>query len=162
KAGEGELVFKEALFDFNDLVKEIADQMQQTTQSHTININLEASDMIFGDRDRIGQVISNMLSNAIKYSPKAKEVNVTTLHINNELHFCVHDFGIGISKENQSHVFEQFYRVGGAVEDTFPGLGLGMFISSEIIKRTKGVMSVESEIGKGSSFCFVLPLSTKN
>jgi signal transduction histidine kinase len=80
--------------------------MQQTTKSHTINSHLEASSMIFGDRDRIGQVMNNMLSNPIKYSPNAKSINVTTIHKNNSVIFCLQDFGIGILKENKSHVFE--------------------------------------------------------
>ena len=68
------------------------------------------------------------------------------------------DFGIGIRKENKAHIFDQFYRVSGLVEDTFPGAGLGMFIASEIIKRSHGIISVESEIDKGSTFCFALPV----
>jgi two-component system CheB/CheR fusion protein len=159
KVTDGKLKFSEELFDFNLLVKEIAEEMQQTMSSHKININLDATEIVYGDRTRIGQVITNMLSNAIKYSPKADKINVTTTHKKNFLKFCVQDFGIGISKENQLRVFEQFYRVSGLIQDTFAGLGLGLFISSEIIKRTNGTMSVKSEVGQGSSFCFTLPLN---
>ncbi len=158
KVKQGELAYNETMFDFNELVKETVDSLQQTTKSHTISLNLEDTDMIFGDRNRIGQVMTNMLTNAIKYSPEAKEVNVTSVHKKSEIYFCVHDFGIGISPENQTHVFEQFYRVSGGVEDTYAGLGLGMFISSEIIKKSHGTIHVESEMGKGSSFCFTLPI----
>ncbi|MEP6594479.1 MAG: ATP-binding protein, partial [Ginsengibacter sp.] len=119
---------------------------------------LDASEKIFGDRNRLGQVMTNILSNAIKYSPRADHIIVTTTHKNNHIKFCVRDFGIGIPKENQPHVFDQFFRVSGEVEDTFGGLGLGLFIASEIIRRSKGTMSVQSEIGKGSTFCFSLPL----
>lgn len=161
KVTSGKLKFDEEFFDFNQLVTEIVQEMQQTTMSHNININLDATEMVFGDRNRIGQVIINMLSNGIKYSPNAKEINVTTTHKKSYLKLCVQDFGIGISKENQAKVFEQFYRVSGLVQETFAGLGLGLFIASEIIKRTNGTMSVKSELGQGSSFCFTLPLKNK-
>ena len=161
KVKAGQLVFNEKLFDFNELANEIIDEMQKTTQTHTINVKLETTDMIFGDRIRIGQVMSNMLSNAIKYSPAANKINVTSIHKDDTILFCVQDFGIGIRKENKKHIFDQFYRVSGTVEDTFPGLGLGMFIASEIITRARGIISVESEFGKGSSFCFALPIENK-
>ncbi len=70
---------------------------------------------------------------------------------------AVKDFGVGISKEKQEKVFERFYRVSGPKYNTFPGLGLGLYISSEIIKRQGGKIWVESRIGKGSTFYFTLP-----
>nr|MBA2562753.1 PAS domain-containing protein [Chitinophagaceae bacterium] len=158
KVTAGQLKFNEELFDFNALATEIVGEMQLTSQRHTINCNLDASEIIFGDRNRIGQVITNMLSNAIKYSPNANNIIVSTAHENNNLKFCVQDFGIGIPKENQPNVFDLFYRVSGFIQDTFAGLGVGLFIASEIIKRHKGNMSVESTEGKGSTFCFTLPV----
>ncbi len=67
------------------------------------------------------------------------------------------DFGVGIPKEKQAHVFERFYRVSGKEHDTVPGIGLGLYISAEIIKRLSGKLWVESEKGKGSTFCLMLP-----
>jgi signal transduction histidine kinase len=100
-----------------------------------------------------------MLSNAIKYSPAAEKVIVNATVKDEQIQLCIQDFGIGISAQNQSKIFEQFFRVTGVVEDTFPGLGLGMYISSEIIKKSNGTMWLESEDGKGSTFCFILPVS---
>ncbi len=71
---------------------------------------------------------------------------------------CVEDFGVGIPKEKQARVFEQFFRVSGPKQNTFPGLGLGLYIASEIIKREGGRIWVNSVVGKGSTFCFSLPL----
>jgi signal transduction histidine kinase len=71
---------------------------------------------------------------------------------------CVRDFGIGIPLEQQSQVFNRFYRVSGQNTDTFPGLGLGLYISSEILKRQKGRIQVKSQPQVGSDFCFSLPL----
>lgn len=158
KVSAGRLKFNEDLFDFNELVKEITDEMQQTTHTHTINMDLGTPEMIFADRNRIGQVMTNMLSNAVKYSPRADTVHVTTSLENDMIKFSVQDFGIGIPEENQPSVFDQFFRVTGEVQDTFAGLGLGLFIASEIIKRSNGTMSVESMEGKGSTFCFTLPV----
>ncbi len=157
KVTQGQLKYDEGLFDFNDLAKEIVEEMQQTTLSHTIELNLGSPKIILGDRNRIGQVIINMLSNAIKYSPRADQVIVNTSIENNNVKFSVQDFGIGISTESQMNVFDQFFRVSGLLQDTFAGLGLGLYISSEIVKRHNGQMSVKSIEGKGSTFYFTLP-----
>ena len=158
KVTTGQLQYNEKPFDFNELVTEIVEDMQQTSKSHMINLSLDTSQMIFADRNRVGQVMTNMLSNAIKYSPRADHIIVNTKNKNHTITFCVQDFGIGVNKENQPKVFKQFFRVSGTVQDTFPGLGLGLFISSEIIKRYKGTFSVVSVEGKGSTFCFTLPV----
>ena len=75
----------------------------------------------------------------------------------NKILFCVRDFGIGIPDSKKDKVFEQYYRVSGSKEHTFPGLGLGLYISSEIIKRSGGKIFVNSIEGKGSEFCFLIP-----
>ncbi len=154
----GILQFHEVLFDFNELVTEIIEEMQQATQQHTIIAKLALSSKIYGDRDRIGQVITNFISNAIKYSPFANKIILTTSKEGNKIRLCVQDFGIGIPEEKQDKVFDRFYRVSGDKEDTYPGLGLGLFISSEFVKRHKGTITVTSTKGEGSTFCFVLPV----
>jgi len=158
KIENGQLKFSEENFEFNELVTEIAEEMQRTTVSHEIKVNLAETTMVYGDRNRIGQVITNLISNAIKYSPYTNEVIVTTIVEENKIKLCVQDFGIGIPEEKQSHIFDRFFRVSGDGQDTFPGLGLGLFISSEIIKRHNGKITVESTLKKGSTFCFTLPL----
>ena len=103
------------------------------------------------DRKRTGQVLTNLISNAIKYSPKSEKISVQFSVNKNSVQLCVKDFGVGIPIEKQSHVFERFYRVSGLKEIIFPGLGLGLYISTEIIKRKGGKISVESEEHKGST-----------
>jgi signal transduction histidine kinase len=103
-------------------------------------------------------VITNFISNAIKYSPFANKIILTTSKEGNKIRLCVQDFGIGIPEEKQDKVFDRFYRVSGDKEDTYPGLGLGLFISSEFVKRHKGTITVTSTKGEGSTFCFVLPV----
>ncbi len=83
--------------------------------------------------------------------------STTDYHVN----LSVQDFGLGIAKENQRYVFDRFYRVSGATELTYPGLGIGLYVSREIIERQGGSIWVKSETGKGSTFGFTLPVKEK-
>ena len=154
----GRLQLHEEFYNFNHLISETVEELQRTTDKHKIILKLEPLDKIYGDKDRIAQVFTNLISNAIKYSPAASEIIVYSAIKNNAVDICVEDHGLGISKDHQAKVFERFYRVSGPQGDTFPGLGLGLYISHEIIKRQGGRIWVESEKGKGSTFCFSLPL----
>lgn len=158
KVDKGELKFDEIDFDFNELAEEIVEEMQRTTQTHTIKLQLDKTAIVKGDRNRIGQVITNFLSNAIKYSPNAEEIIVRSAVDEKSVHFCVKDLGIGIAKEDQANIFTRFYRVSGKNhQNTFPGLGLGLYISSEIIKKHSGSLNFRSDEENGSEFCFTIP-----
>lgn len=158
----GKMQFREHYFDFNGLVGETVEEIQRTTPRHTIVQELDCSRTVYGDRERIGQVITNLLTNASKYSPKSKRIIVKTECRGERIILCVRDFGIGIPEEKQAKIFERFYRIeDGEGEDTYPGLGLGLYISSEIIRREHGSIWVESKEGNGSNFCFALPVSKK-
>jgi len=161
KINAGKLQFNDVDFAFNPMVKELVEDLRQAAAKHTIIENYNETGMVHGDRERIGQVITNLVTNAIKYSPQADKIIIHTSVKNNEVILCIEDFGIGIPKEKQDKVFEQFYRVSGDMQHTFPGLGLGLYISSEIIKRERGRIWVNSNEGKGSMFCFSLPLNTE-
>jgi PAS domain S-box-containing protein len=160
KINSGKLQFNNTEFDFNHMVKELVEDLQRTTQKHTLIENYSEQVTIFGDKERIGQVISNLITNAVKYSPHANKIILNTTIKDKEVILCVQDFGIGISKNNLDKIFEQFYRVSGDMQHTFPGLGLGLYISSEIIKREGGRIWVTSCEGEGSTFCFALPLQS--
>ncbi len=154
----GKLQFHETYFPFDELVDEIVEEVQHGTEKHTILREGLAKKMVYTDKDRIGQVITNFLSNAIKYSADSHEITVNTSATNHHVTLSVQDFGLGIAKEQQPYVFERFYRVTGATERTYPGLGIGLYISREIIKRQGGSIWVTSEKGKGSTFGFSLPV----
>ncbi len=158
KIEAGKLQLDRSEFKFDDLVRETVEQVQRTTETHQIVIDGTTSKTIRADRDRIGQVITNFLTNAIKYSPKSSRIVVSSIANQKSLTLCVEDFGIGIPKDKVVHVFERFYRVTGKTHDTVPGMGLGLYISSEIIKRQNGQIWATSTVGKGSKFCFSLPI----
>jgi PAS domain S-box-containing protein len=158
KINSGKLSFNDRWFDFDQLVTELVEDIQHTTDKHTIVLELNGHNSVYADRERISQVITNLITNGIKYSPNADTIVVRTSFVDNEAKLCVQDFGIGISKRQQEKVFEQFYRVSGDMQHTFPGLGLGLYISSEIIKREGGRIWVTSKVGEGSTFCFALPI----
>ncbi|RDC54526.1 PAS domain S-box protein [Pedobacter chinensis] len=158
KINSGRLQFNNTEFDFNEMVEEVVEDVQRTSFRHIIKKDLHFNKMVFGDRDRICQVITNLLTNAVKYSPEANQVIIYTENDHDNVKVCVQDYGIGISPALQDQVFEQFYRVSGSKEHTFPGLGLGLYISSEIVKRLGGKIWVNSVEGKGSTFGFSIPV----
>ncbi|MCX2575540.1 PAS domain-containing sensor histidine kinase [Pedobacter sandarakinus] len=159
KIQSGKMAFNPTKFDFDNLVGEIVEEIQHTTSKHKIITDLTCQSFVLADRERIGQVITNFLSNAIKYSTDANKLDVRTTLVGNEVILAVQDYGIGISHELQDLVFEQFYRVGGSLQHTYPGLGLGLYISAEIIKNEGGRIWLESEEGVGSTFYFALQIT---
>ncbi|RYG13822.1 MAG: PAS domain S-box protein, partial [Chitinophagaceae bacterium] len=159
KINAGRLQFNNSLFDFNEMVEEVIEDVQRTSAKHIINKNLNFKRAVFGDRERVCQVVTNLLTNAVKYSPDSNEVVIYTEDHEKTVQVCVQDYGIGISASKKDKVFEQFYRVSGSREHTFPGLGLGLYISSEIVKRLNGKIWVNSVEGKGSTFCFSIPVT---
>jgi PAS domain S-box-containing protein len=154
-----QLKFREEYYALNELITELTEELQRTTRQHTIITRLDRSVQMKGDRYRTGQVLSNLLNNAIKYSPKGNEVIVTTTVDDKQVTIAIQDFGVGIEKEYLNKVFERFFRVAEPVINTFSGLGLGLYIASEIVRRQNGKIWVTSEKGKGSMFYVSLPVS---
>ena len=158
KMQTGQLDYREERFEVDALVQEIVENVQGTTQTHRLLLEGQIGAEVCGDRDRIGQVLMNLLNNAIKYSPQADTVLVRVAKDQNKALVCVQDFGIGIAKEHQHKIFERFYQVTDPEEKTYPGLGIGLYISYQIVKRHGGRMWVESKKGEGAAFQFTLPL----
>jgi signal transduction histidine kinase len=131
KINSGRLQFNKTWFDFNEALQETVEDLQHTTQKHKLIQNFTLTGKIYSDKDRISQVITNLITNAIKYSPHTDTIIISTRRENNEAIVCVQDFGIGIPEDKKDRVFEQFYRVSGNKQHTFPGLGLGLYISQK-------------------------------
>ncbi len=157
----GKLEYHEEPFDLAQLVQEVMGNVQGTSRTHRLLLEEQTHVQVVADRDRIGQALINLLTNAIKYSPGADTVIIRLSASESEAHVSVQDFGIGIAREHQQKIFERFYQITSAEEKTFAGLGIGLYLSNEIIKRHHGRLWVESEKGKGATFHFTLPLVNK-
>ncbi len=156
----GRLVFNRSVFDLNELILERVEELQSTTKQHRINAKLKQTQNVFADREKVGQVINNLIANAIKYSPDATKINIYNRTESEDIIVFVQDFGIGINKDEQESIFEQFYRSNDRKHQTFPGFGLGLYIAADIIKKEGGRIWVNSAVGEGSTFCFSLPAAT--
>jgi signal transduction histidine kinase len=154
----GQLVYREERIEVESLVQEIVESVQETTQTHHLQVEGRTQAAVFGDRDRLGQVLMNLLNNAIKYSPQADTVIVHLASDETQVHLCVQDFGVGIAPEHHDKVFERFYQVTDPKEGTYPGLGIGLAISHDIVTRHGGRLWVESQKGEGATFHLRLPL----
>jgi PAS domain S-box-containing protein len=146
------------IFNFRDLVEDCILSAQHTSTTHQFVIEKIEDVQFNGDKLRLEQVLNNFLNNAVKYSPEADKVVVRVEVLMNNIVVSIRDFGIGIERENLNRIFDRFYRVDNT-SMKFQGLGLGLYISSEIIKAHKGSFWIESEVGKGSTFFFLLPLN---
>jgi signal transduction histidine kinase len=144
-------------FDFNEMISSAVEGVQYASPAHSIIKSGEISKAVTGDKERLKQVVINLLTNAVKYSPQGDKVFVTVVHEIGEVKVSVKDSGIGIRKENLEKVFERYYREEQRVIH-FQGLGIGLYISYDIIRRHKGKLWAESEPGKGSTFYFTIPM----
>ena len=156
----GRIEYNNSFFDGNELIRGVVDDMRFVSSGHVIQTQLGESVELYADRERMAQVLTNLLSNAIKYSPLANTILVTSDRTDENFTIHVRDFGIGIAKSEQEKVFGRFYRVPGEELDTFPGLGLGLHISNEIVRRQNGKIWVDSNYGEGSVFSFSLPITS--
>lgn len=158
KIEAGKLQLAKEMFDIRFVLNEAIELIDHSNVSATITLDTEIDSLpVYGDPQRIEQVVINFLTNAIKYSPSNSEVKVSLISTDNEVLVGVKDSGIGISEEMRSKVFSRFYRVEG-LSPHMSGLGIGLYLSKEIIERHDGKIWVESELDKGSTFWFSLPL----
>ena len=141
----------------NDLIAERIEELQHTTEKHHLQCVTGGPAVVTADRERIGEVLTNLITNAIKYSPKGGDIIIRTTHIQEAIRVSVKDLGVGISENVKDKIFERFYRVRNSTIDTFPGMGLGLYITAFIIQQHKGKIWVESKPGEGSVFYFTLP-----
>jgi two-component system, OmpR family, phosphate regulon sensor histidine kinase PhoR len=155
----GKLSFQKEVFNLSVAAEDLMNELQGIDQSKKLRFIGKGTMHVEADKFRIQQVLTNLITNAMKYSPDDKEIIVRVKTESGKALVSVEDRGIGIEKDQQKKIFDRLYQVTDSKEKTFPGLGMGLYISKEIIKRHKGQIWVESEKGKGSTFYFTLPLS---
>jgi len=152
---EGQLRLNQQLFTLSKVIDECC---------HSISIEglyniVTEGDMelqVYADAERVNQVVINFVTNAIKYAPESREIRIKIERVNDMAKVSIIDKGPGISPDKLTHLFDRYYQAesGGSL---YSGLGLGLYISAEIIKKHKGQIGVNSELGKGSTFWFTLP-----
>ena len=152
------VLFRNEVLEFDQLVKDNVAEIKIINQTDRIVLTHLEAVKIFADKDRTSQVLINLLTNALKYSPDSQKVLVS-LSIKDDSAICaVKDFGNGIKKEEHGKIFERFFQASGNEGVARSGFGLGLYISAQIIERQKGKIWVESSHGEGSTFFFSLPL----
>ena len=157
KIQHGKLNYTISTFDFNKMVDETIENFQLNAKNHILQKKGNCSQQITGDRGRLQQVLINLLSNAVKYSPNADKVVVNIKEQDSKIQVSVQDFGVGISRQHLDKIFDRYYRVQEHAIH-FQGLGIGLYISNNIIERHNGTMWAESEPEKGSTFYFTIPI----
>jgi PAS domain S-box-containing protein len=154
----GKIHIEKQDFDMEALITDVIDEASLTASTHLIHFDQCAPILIIADRDKIGSVISNFISNAVKYSPKGKNILVSCVVENNEVIVSVKDEGMGIKPDDLGKIFDRYYRVETNHTRHIAGFGIGLYLSSEIIERHGGKVWAESQSGVGSTFYFSLPL----
>ncbi|UZT96521.1 PAS domain-containing protein [Chryseobacterium fluminis] len=157
KIQSGNIEIHKEPFDIDKLIKDTVENLALATPEYKINIISNTKADILGDELQISQVINNLVSNAIKYSPGKDKIDVYCNRVGNFVKVSVKDYGMGISQQDQAKIFDRFFRARD-IQKKFPGMGIGLYICHEIIAKHNGTLWVESEIGSGSTFNFTLPI----
>jgi len=156
---QGRVEMRLAEIELGDVVRDVAERMSLLSQGHEIATTIEGAAPIVADRDRIEQVLENLVGNAVKYSPPNGRVWLSLRLNGANAMVSVRDEGIGIAPGEVEKIFGLFYRSPDPRADHVGGLGLGLYISREIVRRHGGSIWVESELGAGATFSFRIPVA---
>jgi signal transduction histidine kinase len=154
----GQLPIRKESFHINEVLNALAKDVGTVSTSHKIVMHQYADALVHADKDRIAQVFSNLVDNAIKYSPGSSSIIIDVNADDDMVTVAIKDSGIGIAAGEEDKIFERFYRVNGHSESTYPGFGIGLYIVKEIVSLHYGNVWVKSEKGKGSTFFVSLPV----
>ncbi len=155
---DGKMNLNKSSFGIRELMEEVVNDSLPFSSAHQIALSPAADITIFADRAKIGQVINNFLSNAIKYSPPDTKITIDYSIMDGDIKIMVSDQGTGIPPQYQKKVFERFYRVENS-NKVKSGFGIGLYLAAEIIRNHHGEIGVQSDEDKGSIFWFTLPLN---
>lgn len=154
----GELKFSFRYFDIGELLRDIVHttEIRAAQRNVVVHCDIAENSTVYGDKERLTQVMTNLLENAIKYNVDGGEVFVSTHHVDNTLRISVRDTGIGIPEESLPRIFERFYRVDKDRSRAVGGTGLGLAIVKHILEAHHAPIAVESKPGQGTEISFVL------
>jgi signal transduction histidine kinase len=155
----GKLLLQPQQFDLSLLIQEVCGDIQSRLQSHPVELAGIPPVVVQADRNKICQVIENLVGNAMKYSPAGSPIRLSCIPGAKEVTVQVTDQGIGVNAADIPKVFDRFYRSVSNDIATISGFGIGLYICREIVERHGGRIGVTSELHKGSTFWFTLPLT---
>ena len=157
-AEAGKIHVNKQEFMLNELINEVIEETLFLTSSNKIFMKPCNPIEVVADRDKIEQVLVNLLSNAAKYSDKGGSIEIACALKDNSVEVSVIDQGLGIARKDVNKLFRPHYRIENKKTEKIPGFGIGLYLCAEIIKKHNGNIWVESEQGKGSTFKFTLPV----
>lgn len=157
KFGVNKIAFDDEEIEWQSLVSEITEELQRTTSKVRFILRGQCNSIIFADRFRVTQLLTNILNNARKYSPENSEVFITIFEDKNWVCVSVKDSGVGMSRKDMEHIYEPFFRSKSSEANNSPGLGLGLFLAKQLLTHYGGEIIVKSELSKGSEFTIKFP-----
>ena len=158
RINQGRMEYHFKILPIGPIVADVVERMSVSFPTHQFNLKLQdLTTKVRIDEVRFEQVITNLITNGVKYSPASSIINIITHSDDESLYIDIIDQGIGISPEDQKMIFERYYRTPNAISTRASGLGVGLFIAYELIKAHEGELIVQSAIGKGSTFTIKLP-----
>jgi signal transduction histidine kinase len=155
----GKLLIEKRQFEIRGLINEVIAEAQLVSTGSNMEFISGKELNVFADADKIGSVISNLIGNAVKYSERGSAITIECIQTEAGCQVSVRDEGIGINEQDIDRLFERYYRVETSDTRHISGFGIGLYLSSEIVKRHGGSIWAESEPGKGSTFYFSIPSS---
>ncbi|QXV63685.1 PAS domain S-box protein [Mucilaginibacter sp. 21P] len=144
-------------YSLTSLIKDVLGDLRLTNPHREFSEKFSGDLQTNGDEDKIRQVLYNLVNNAIKFSSAGTNIDISLHHEEQQAVICIQDHGAGIPKEDHDQIFKRFYQVEGNADKHLAGMGLGLYIADEIIRQQGGKLWVDSEEGKGSTFCFTVP-----
>jgi PAS domain S-box-containing protein len=154
----GRMELQKELFMLDVLVAEVLEDFKLSHLEHQFAVSLSPDVAVMADRNKISQVLINLIANAVKYAPKSKKIEVSLSATQSESVIAVRDYGIGIDAKDQHKIFERFFRVEGQSELHYSGFGIGLYLANSIMHSHKGKISLESSKGEGSTFIIHIPM----
>lgn len=160
----GKLALELEEVDLNEVVGECLEAAQPIAHERHIDLVAEVADTpsMLGDRSRLAQVLDNLISNALKFTPRSGRVSVRVSVVGNDAVVEIQDTGVGIPSDEQGRLFERFFRSSTATEQAIPGTGLGLTIAKTIVERHEGTISIESAEGAGTTARVRLPVRNQS
>jgi len=163
KVEAGQVELERALFSLREALERGVVMVRERALKNGVQLDLEldpAVDLVEGDERRIRQIVFNLLSNAVKFTPSGGRVDVSATRVNGEVLVAVSDTGPGIAPADQGRIFEEFQQAKAGNGERPEGTGLGLALSRSLVELHGGRIWVESELGRGSTFTFTIPVGS--